>query len=110
MTANAIASLLVTSASASAFWGGDGPFGGFSDVANDFFGDAFGDGVGDFNMNASGNGNGRGWGRGYERVAYRGYGYGAPYGYRPYGYAPYGVPYDGAPYAPVAPLTVPIAQ
>ena len=104
LKAAAIASLLVTSASASAFWGGNGPFSSFSDMTNDFFGDAFGDGTGDFNMNmnASGRGDGRGWGRGYERVSYQGYG--APYGYGPYGYAPYGAPY-GAPYAPVAPLT-----
>ena len=74
-----------------------------------FFGDAFGDGTGDFNMdmNASGDGNGRGWDRGYNRVAYRGYGYGAPDGYGPYGYAPCGAPY-GAPYAPVAPLAAPL--
>ena len=104
LKAAAIASLLVTSASASAFWG-DGY--NMGDMVNDFFGDAFGDGTGDFNMNmnASGHGNGRGWGRGYERVAYQGYGYGAPYGYGPYGYAPY-----AAPFAPVAPLTAPVAQ
>ncbi len=70
--AAAVASLVLTSASAFAW--GNGPFNGFTDMANDVFGDGFADGNANFNMSGSANGSGRGYGRGYDRFqGYNGY-------------------------------------
>jgi hypothetical protein len=101
--AAAVASLVLTSASAFAW--GNGPFNGLTDMANDFFGDGFADGNANFNMSMSGsaNGSGRGYGRGYDRFqgynGYQGYGYAPNYGYMPY----YGAGQPGAPVAMAAP-------
>ena len=77
VSAISAATLVVASASASAWWGNDGFWG------NDGWGDGYVDGG--FSMSFSGHGRGRGYGRGY------GYGYDYPYyGYGPYGVAPYG--------------------
>ena len=91
----------VVSTSASAFWGGDGPFSwGNGSAPWSTFADSFGMNEVNFSSRTYGNGHGDAYG-----APYYGYGYG-PYGYAaPYAATPYGV----APVAPVAPQA-PVAQ